>query len=457
MKHSAIDRTARLLAGVSPLALLVAWFSGLLALPSAATPGDTTWVRTFDHDFYNWADAHVQTFTFPDSGLPWQRVLLRYEIGCPGAPGDCDPWDRLGHLRLVQGTEAYEIARIVTPYDITGGTRPGTCTWLLDVTDYLPLLHGQVTLSNYIESWIGGDRGWLVTIDFAFIEGNLEYKPFRIVNLWRADYAVYGDPSRPIDDHFPPIPVDVPPDAERIKARVICTGHGQGNTHNCSEFCRKDHTLKADQAVYVHQVWRADCELNTCSPQGGTWTYDRAGWCPGDKVTPWDNDVTSSVTPGTTAIFDYDIQSYENFCRPNNPNCISGQTCADCNYNYNGHTEPIWSVQGQVVFYRRLDPAGVGVEFPGDAVGLRAARPNPFADRTRIHYAVVEGGDVAIVLRDAAGRLVRSFVRTHERGGDYALVWDGRDDAGRKVPAGIYFCALKGLAGSTRSKVLLIE
>ncbi len=110
----------------------------LLVLPALAQTGqdfrpDTTWVLTFDHDFYNWADPHIQTFEFPPAGLPWSQILLFYRIECPGAPGDCDPWDRLGHLRVVVpdstgGETHYEIARIITPYDITGAVTPATAS-----------------------------------------------------------------------------------------------------------------------------------------------------------------------------------------------------------------------------------------------------------------------------------------------------------------------------------------
>ena len=66
---------------------------------------------------------------------------------------------------------------------------------------------------------------------------------------------------------------------------------------------------------------------------------------------PFEVDATNSVTPGSNTVIDYDLQPYENFCRPNNPLCISGSTCADCNYNYNGHTEPHYTIQGQLILY----------------------------------------------------------------------------------------------------------
>jgi len=173
----------------SPILVAAAFALGH-ASAACAAPGDTTTVRTFDQDFYNWATPHYQTFTLPDDPENWNKVVILYTIGCPGTPNDCDPWDRLGHLRVVRDTGETEIARIITPYDITGGRGPGTCTWEINVTQYKSILHGEVTLRNYIESWIGGNNGWLVTIDFLFIEGTLDPEPYLVIDLWGADHLV---------------------------------------------------------------------------------------------------------------------------------------------------------------------------------------------------------------------------------------------------------------------------
>ncbi len=323
----------------------------------AETPRDSTWVMTFDHDFYNWATPHEDTFTFPPLTEQFAQVLLHYTIECPTAPGDCDPWDRLGYLKVLHeepdlSATEYEIARIVTPYDITGGSYPGSCSWILDVTDYRPILHDQVTLSNYIETWIGGDRGWIVTIEFEFIPGTPAIKVHSIINLWTGYRLVYGDPDNPIDAYLQPVPVEIPSDVVAAKIRAITTGHGQGNTHNAAEFSVKWHSVSVDSTDFSHNLWRNDCNVNPCSPQGGTWPYSRAGWCPGDKVDPWDVDISADITPNTTAWLDYEIQPYENLCRPTNPDCINGVTCTDCDYNYTGHTEPVYALVGQLILYK---------------------------------------------------------------------------------------------------------
>ncbi|MHB8080062.1 MAG: LVIVD repeat-containing protein [Candidatus Krumholzibacteriia bacterium] len=75
---------------------------------------------------------------------------------------------------------------------------------------------------------------------------------------------------------------------------------------------------------------------------------------------------------------------------------------------------------------------------------LHGATPNPFNPRTTIRYDVpAAGGDVRLELYDARGRLVRTLVAGRQAAGRQATVWDGRDDAGRRVPSGVYFARLR--------------
>ncbi len=76
---------------------------------SYSSPGDTTWVTTFNQNFQNWADVHYNNFQLPDTNTHYRQILMYYTIGCPAA--GCDPWDRLGWIKLyVDSTTNYEIA-----------------------------------------------------------------------------------------------------------------------------------------------------------------------------------------------------------------------------------------------------------------------------------------------------------------------------------------------------------
>lgn len=71
-----------------------------------------------------------------------------------------------------------------------------------------------------------------------------------------------------------------------------------------------------------------------------------------------------------------------------------------------------------------------------------AALPNPFGARTTIRYDLPSPEHVNLFVADPAGRVVRRLVRGPQGAGSHSLDWDGRDDAGREVAAGIYLYVL---------------
>jgi hypothetical protein len=82
---------------------------------------------------------------------------------------------------------------------------------------------------------------------------------------------------------------------------------------NCAEFCPKTHYYVVDSVMQFSKlVWRDNCDWNPLFPQGGTWVYDRANWCPGAEVWTYDFEMTPYVTPGTTAELDHNVQAYTN-------------------------------------------------------------------------------------------------------------------------------------------------
>jgi hypothetical protein len=91
-------------------------------------------------------------------------------------------------------------------------------------------------------------------------------------------------------------------------------------------------------------------------------------------------------------------------------------------------------------------PANVGVE-PGSAApefALRAIMPNPFRSQVAIAFTLGRRGPVDLVIFDVLGRQVRSVARgARLEAGPQSLTWDGRDDGGREIGAGVYFMRLR--------------
>src|SRR5262245_6920321 len=79
---------------------------------------------------------------------------------------------------------------------------------------------------------------------------------------------------------------------------------------------------------------------------------------------------------------------------------------------------------------------------PSDLM-LGPPRPNPMRSGAEFHFALPREGRVTLALFDQRGRRVRDLVNQALPPGDHVARWDGRDDAGRPVPSGIYFCRLE--------------
>ncbi|GIV58795.1 MAG: hypothetical protein KatS3mg042_1708 [Rhodothermaceae bacterium] len=87
---------------------------------------------------------------------------------------------------------------------------------------------------------------------------------------------------------------------------------------------------------------------------------------------------------------------------------------------------------------------------------LAGAYPNPFRLSTTLGFTVSRPGPVRLQVYDGLGRLVRSLVDEHRGVGAYQAVWDGRDAAGREVPAGVYLARFEtGGHAQTRTLVVL--
>jgi hypothetical protein len=102
-------------------------------------------------------------------------------------------------------------------------------------------------------------------------------------------------------------------------------------------------------------------------------------------------------------------------------------------------------------------PAGsTGVSSPQAAPAAVAeliATPNPFRERAEIRLAdgssPARGATVQIV--DAAGRGVRRLALGSPGAASPHVVWDGRDEGGERVAAGVYYAQLVGGATTAQS------
>jgi hypothetical protein len=101
-------------------------------------------------------------------------------------------------------------------------------------------------------------------------------------------------------------------------------------------------------------------------------------------------------------------------------------------------------------------PDDDGLPRPHDRPTLRCA-PNPFNPLTRIAFDAPTAGRAVLAVHDARGRALRTLRAGWLEAGAHQVVWDGRDDAGRRLPSGAYFIRFESAGRTAVAKVLLIK
>ena len=265
-----------------------------------------------------------------DAELPcymgaFDQIVATLEVNCPD--GGCGEWDRVASIDA-RGYDGkwVEIIRYITPYGVA-------CSHTIDLTDYMSILQGKVSFRLNCSTL---DNGYLYDLKFNFNEGRPQHNYSIIDNIWWDIYP-FGDYAnlQPVED----VNHTFAENAVAAKLKLISTGHGWGdlNTSNAAEFYEATHHVWLNGVETFEQHNWVDCNPNpdACQPQNGTWYYDRAGWCPG-SIAPWfDYNLTPYIAGETLGLGYVFYEDYVDLCHPNNPDCVTGVTCDDCNDGFN--------------------------------------------------------------------------------------------------------------------------
>jgi hypothetical protein len=286
----------------------------LLISGSLTAQHDTTVVQTFSFDDPSpegWGAHYEGTFKFPSKNNSWEKILMIRTLKCDSATKadkyPCGEWDYITHTLVRDAkndsSELFALGSFITPYGkrLDLGGEQGW-TWVYDVTEYAPLLHDEV--------WIrSGNNQELLDMKFLFIEGTPVREALKVENIY--PFGNYKYEKLALDSVLQAKKIILEKDAKEFMLRARISGHGHFGPRNCCEWDSKTHSYYInDWEHFRWNVWK-DCGFNPIYPQGGTWPFDRAGWCPGTKVDEYDFELTPKVYPGDTIKFDYAIEMFK--------------------------------------------------------------------------------------------------------------------------------------------------
>ncbi|MBR1625945.1 MAG: hypothetical protein IJ681_02250 [Bacteroidales bacterium] len=253
--------------------------------------------------------THLETRTeypvkacFPIKDKNISNIRLDLHLQCPD--GGCSDWDYSINVVLRSHKDGkqtdYQLGRMITPY--SGWYNRGDNAdkwdhiWSWNITEYYPLLLDTVEIVMQYE---GYQDGFLATTDFIFTENTQNKKnDNRFLGVEQIYYSYYpfGREDSTIDEFLGTKKVILPKGTKKVLSRLQISGHGGDTLNAAAEFLKKSFVYVANENVVLDTaVWRDDCGCNPIQPQGGTWIYKRAGWCPGTKVQEHYMDLTPFV------------------------------------------------------------------------------------------------------------------------------------------------------------------
>ncbi len=102
------------------------------------------------------------------------------------------------------------------------------------------------------------------------------------------------------------------------------------------------------------------------------------------------------------------------------------------------------------------DPTSVS---PGDGSGvaLGAAWPNPSGGGVRFAIRLESRAETRVAVHDLTGRRIRRIADESFAAGSHTLAWDGRDESGAAVAAGVYLLRVENAAGHDVRKVTIVR
>ena len=277
-------------------------------------PGDTLVLNPITWDTPSpegWNAQYKTIVNFPENTKLWHKIFMVQTLKCDSATkGDkypCGEWDYIWNTLIEIKTETindtFSIGSFVTPYGkwLELG-KENKWVWTYDITDYTPILNGtcKITVGNNQE---------LLDLKFLFIKGTPERNILSVENLY--PYGEYKYELLSDNKILKSKKIFLNPKAAGYKIKNMISGHGHAGPKNCCEWDSKTHTYYLnDWRIFRWNVWK-DCGKNPIYPQGGTWPFDRAGWCPGTKVDEYEFELTPHVLPGDSILIDYGIEPYQ--------------------------------------------------------------------------------------------------------------------------------------------------
>lgn len=210
-------------------------------------------------------------------------------------------------LNYVERTPYYnQLVSFVTPYGINLDLGMKGKYWLMDAIDYQSILKNN----KRILMTLGGEWQEDMDLEFWFIVGTPPRNVVQYDQIWQGTNSLGSASIAQIlaDTKFEPKSIALSSAATDFKMKSSITGQGAQGEFSQNRV-QVYHKLLLNNVELYNWTITQSCGDNPIYPQGGTWAYDRQGWCPGEETLLKEQILTPNVTPETNVTIDYKTSS----------------------------------------------------------------------------------------------------------------------------------------------------
>jgi len=114
---------------------------------------------------------------------------------------------------------------------------------------------------------------------------------------------------------------------------------------------------------------------------------------------------------------------------------------------------------GQIYCYSGGTGLNVGIiennKFEDSAISN--AYPNPFSDEITILFEIEQESFISLKIYDLSGKVVKTLINHNLASGKHSIIWNGRDNSEKELPAGFYVYEISTNKGDLRRKIAKIK
>ncbi len=89
--------------------------------------------------------------------------------------------------------------------------------------------------------------------------------------------------------------------------------------------------------------------------------------------------------------------------------------------------------------------------------GIISIMPNPFRNLVKLGLRAGKYGRYSLEIYNVLGQKVRTVFSGEKEAGFYEIIWDGKDDLNRQLPAGVYFITYQMGESKATAKVVMVR